>query len=121
MAVLSEDVAEAVKVRWNANASLTARVTALIFGRVPDPANPLNAAIASPYTSYAVKDGPVTRMAGTAYLQAFTVEFTTWDEAGAGDEESIELLIEQTFGPLDGLGNGIAPGTSVALPSGRTL
>ena len=120
MSVTTEDVAEGVKVLWNANTTLTGLVKGLRLGRVEDPANPLNT-LGSPYTSFSVKDGPVTRMAGKAYLQAFTVEFTTWDEAGASDEESIKLQIEKTFGPLNSEGGGIAPGTAIALPSGRTL
>lgn len=120
MSVTTEDVAEAVKVLWNANSTLTELVTALILGRLPDPAN-TQITIGSPYSTYTVTDGPQTRMAGAAYFQAFTVEVTTYDETGAADLGGIKRAIEETLGPVNSEGGGIAPGTGVSLPSGRTL
>lgn len=110
MSVTTEDVAEAVKQLWNANATLsdpsTGLVKSLIFGRVPDRS-------ASPYAAFTVKDGPVALNSQTAYLQTFIVEIKTWTEAGAVNAGEIKAQVEAVF--------VIRPRTVLTLGSGRTL
>jgi hypothetical protein len=113
MSVTTEDVQEAVKLLWNEDGTLTGLVTSLIFGRVPD-------AGVSPYTSFTVADGPVQMSSGAAYLQKFTVEFKTWDEAGAQDAGPIKAAIEALF-CTNQPGSATATRLVLTLPSGRTI
>lgn len=111
MAVTTEDVAEAVKVLWFADTTLshasTGLVKSLIYGRVPNVPT-------APYATFKVTEGsePL-RTATGGYLQTFTVEFKIWIEVGAAGLGPIKLQLEAVFIKLTR--------TSVTLGSGRTL
>ncbi len=111
MSVTSEDVQEAVKQLWNANATLsdasTGLVKSLIMGRVPDAAT-------APYATFKITEsGQLVRTGTGGYLQTFTVEFKTWAEAGAVIAGAIKVAIESCF--------GIQARTVLTLASGRTI
>jgi hypothetical protein len=109
MSVTTEDIAEAVTQLWADAAALsdptTGLVKSMVMGRVPDQA-------VSPYASFKVTDGAVNRNATFAYMQAFTVEFKTWDESGAANAGAIKAAIETAF---------VLGHTVLSLGSGRTL
>ncbi len=109
MAVTAEDIQEAVKQLWNADATLsnvtTGLVKSLIMGRATDRAT-------SPYTTLKVTDAPVQLTSQAAYMQTFTLEFRTWSETGAVNAGAIKVAIETVFR----MGRTVLP-----LTSGRTL
>ncbi len=109
MSVTAEDIQEAAKQLWNADATLsnatTGLVKSLIMGNVPDRA-------LSPYTSLKVTDAATRLSSQTAYKQTFTLEFKTWSETGAVNAGAIKVAIENVFR----MGK-----TTLTLTSGRTL
>lgn len=106
MSVTTEDVQEAVKQLWNGNETLAGLVPTLIMGRVPD-------GQAAPYTSFTVRDGKVQMTAQGTYLAWFTLEFKTWDQAGAANTGPIKLAIEAVF--------SISNHPTLTLANGREL
>ena len=111
--ITTEDILEGVKLLWDGNAILTGLVTGgLIFGRVPD-------GTASPYASLKVAPGEVQLNAGSAYLQQYAIELTTWDESGAAALGPIQRQLEATFSTKGG--GQLASRVTLNLPSGRTL
>jgi hypothetical protein len=111
MAVTTEDVQEAVKQLWNANATLsdptTGLVKSLVMGREPD-------AGVAPYASFMVTPGAITRTSDVTYFQAFVVEFKTWGiEGGTTALGPIQAAIDAAILSLTR--------TTLTLASTRTL
>jgi hypothetical protein len=107
MSVTTEDVQEAVKQLWNANATLTGLVTSLVMGREPE-------AGVAPYASFLVTPGAITRTSDVTYFQVFTVEFRTWGiEGGTTALGPIQRAIDAAMMSMGRL--------TLTLASGRTL